>query len=214
MRVSLRRLAAAKPSRYLEPYAPTGLTGLFTHPQPRAQLIYLYAATLEKVAALPASSVYRQSAEALAKHRLQIVESVVPDGWVDWKAKYDTFMKENPKAFEPVKSAIKFGNAETGIDEEKLTKEAERGNGSRPEDGWKLDDRRYRRHTAGGKDFVEVYPGPVDGFAYDIHGEGQEKPDMEDKLRSILTPPKPKTTIDLEPEPQWTSEEYIASLRL
>ncbi|KAH0543450.1 hypothetical protein FGG08_002215 [Glutinoglossum americanum] len=83
MRPSTRLLAAA--TRFLEPGAPTGLTGLFTHPAPRSALIYLYSSTLDKLKALPESSVYRQSTEALTKHRLKIVESVEPVGYREWQ---------------------------------------------------------------------------------------------------------------------------------
>ncbi|KAL8896946.1 MAG: hypothetical protein Q9207_007466, partial [Kuettlingeria erythrocarpa] len=51
-----RLLAAVKPERFLTPGNPTGLTGLLTHPAPRTQLLYLYSATLAKLARLPAHS--------------------------------------------------------------------------------------------------------------------------------------------------------------
>lgn len=55
---------------------PTGLTGLYQHPNPRPALIALYNHTLDFLKTeFPANSVYRQSVEALTKNRLQIVES-------------------------------------------------------------------------------------------------------------------------------------------
>lgn len=55
---------------------PTGLTGIYQHPNPRPALISLYNATLQELAeTFPADSVYRQSVENLTKARLAIVES-------------------------------------------------------------------------------------------------------------------------------------------
>ncbi|KAI9784065.1 MAG: hypothetical protein M1835_003656 [Candelina submexicana] len=99
MRATTRLLARVKPGRFLEPNTPTGLTGLFTHPAPRSQLIYLYSSTLEKLKALPESSVYRQSTEALTKHRLKIIESVKPEGFDAWAERARKQITENPEVF-------------------------------------------------------------------------------------------------------------------
>lgn len=80
----MRMLASVKPERFLEAGNPTGLTGLFTHPSPRSTLLYLYSATLEKLKAFPEHSVYRQSTEALTKHRHNVVDSVKPPGYNEW----------------------------------------------------------------------------------------------------------------------------------
>ncbi|EDK41954.1 hypothetical protein LELG_00132 [Lodderomyces elongisporus NRRL YB-4239] len=54
---------------------PTGITGLFKHPNPRPALITLYNNQLEILnKQFPKESVYRQSVEALTKNRLKIVE--------------------------------------------------------------------------------------------------------------------------------------------
>lgn len=54
----------------------TGLTGLYTHPNPRPALISLYNHTLKVLEKkYPQESVYRQSVEALTKNRLAIVEA-------------------------------------------------------------------------------------------------------------------------------------------
>ncbi|KAK6465229.1 hypothetical protein DFJ63DRAFT_14993 [Scheffersomyces coipomensis] len=54
---------------------PTGLTGLYQHPNPRPALISLYNHTLTVLdTKFPKESVYRQSVEALTKNRLKIVE--------------------------------------------------------------------------------------------------------------------------------------------
>ncbi|TPX37979.1 hypothetical protein SmJEL517_g00402 [Synchytrium microbalum] len=52
----------------------TGFYGLPVHPNPRPVLISLYQRILHTSQRLPQESVYRQSAESLAKHRLTIVE--------------------------------------------------------------------------------------------------------------------------------------------
>lgn len=94
MKAALRLLASVKSARYLEPGNPTGLTGLYNHPAPRSTLLYLYSTTLDRLKELPEHSVYRQSVEALTKHRKSLVESVKPEGFDDWAAK----SKQNSQA--------------------------------------------------------------------------------------------------------------------
>ena len=101
MRNTLRLLAAVKPGRYLEAGNPTGLTGLFTHPAPRSTLLYLYGATLDKLKAFPDHSVYRQSTEALIKHRMNIIESIKPEGYDEWAKKAAEKLEKYPEAFLP-----------------------------------------------------------------------------------------------------------------
>ena len=98
MRSTLRLLANVKP-RYLEPFAPTGLTGLITHPSPRPTLIYLYTTTLQKLQSFPESSAYRQSVEALTRHRLQIVESKKPAGFDAWLERVRKTVGAEPERF-------------------------------------------------------------------------------------------------------------------
>ena len=99
MRATIRMLASVKPARYLEAGNPTGLTGLLTHPAPRSALIYLYSSTLDKLKAFPESSVYRQSVEALTRHRLKVVESFKPEGYDAWAKRAQENIDANPKAF-------------------------------------------------------------------------------------------------------------------
>lgn len=103
MRSTFRLLANVKPARYLEPFAPTGLTGLVTHPSPRPTLIYLYTTTLEKLKAFPESSVYRQSTEALTRHRLQIVESTKPPGFDEWLERAKKIVAAEPERFKSLR---------------------------------------------------------------------------------------------------------------
>lgn len=98
MRPTLRLLANVKP-RYLEPFAPTGLTGLVTHPSPRPTLIYLYTSTLQKLKSFPENSAYRQSVEALTRHRLQIVESHKPPGFEQWLERVKKTVGAEPERF-------------------------------------------------------------------------------------------------------------------
>jgi len=113
MRPALRLLAKVKPGRYLEAYSNTGLTGLFTHPAPRPTLIHLYRNTLDKLKELPKSSVYRQSTEALTKHRLKIVESVKPEGFEAWEEKTKEFIAKDPNvALQAEKDYVSYQNLE------------------------------------------------------------------------------------------------------
>lgn len=53
---------------------PTGLTGLYQHPNPIPTLTQVYDITLNRLKELPEHSVYRTSVENLTKSRKQIVE--------------------------------------------------------------------------------------------------------------------------------------------
>ena len=101
MRATLRLLADVKPGRYLRPGHPTGLTGLFNHPSTRSTLIYLYGSTLQKLEAFPEHSVYRQSAEAITKHRMQIIKSIKPQGYDEWAQRASETLNKYPEAFSP-----------------------------------------------------------------------------------------------------------------
>lgn len=99
MRPTFRLFANPSASRYLTPGQPTGLTGLLTHPSPRANLVVLYTATLSKLRAFPAHSSYRAATEALTKYRLSIVEAVKPQGWDEWNAHAQSLLKQYPDLF-------------------------------------------------------------------------------------------------------------------
>lgn len=75
----LRQAAAAtKTPVLIRPASgnPTGITGIYQHPNPRPALISLYKATLDELnEKFPVDSIYRQSVENLTKSRLAIVES-------------------------------------------------------------------------------------------------------------------------------------------
>lgn len=116
MRAASRLLAAVKQGKFLEPGAPTGLTGLYTHPTPRASLIYLYNSTLDKLQKIPESSVYRKSTEALTKHRLAIVEAAKPEGLEAWRERMKKKMEEveqslqdDPTELQKFQAALKAG---------------------------------------------------------------------------------------------------------
>lgn len=104
MRAAARLLASVKPGQVLEAGTPTGLTGLLTHPSPRSALLYHYSNTLEKLKQIPESSVYRQSTEALTKHRLAIVEQSKPKGWDEWQEKVKLQVGEDPTNYTIVES--------------------------------------------------------------------------------------------------------------
>lgn len=99
MRAAIRLLASVKPGRFLEAGNPTGLTGLFTHPSPRSTLIALYSETLDKLETFPEHSVYRQSAEAITRHRLKIVDSVKPESYEAWSERARKRIEAHPELF-------------------------------------------------------------------------------------------------------------------
>lgn len=57
----------------------TGITGLAVHPNPIPTLTQTYKSTLEALAALPSTSVYRQGTEALTLKKLNIVDAAKGD---------------------------------------------------------------------------------------------------------------------------------------
>ncbi|KAF2026345.1 hypothetical protein EK21DRAFT_103312 [Setomelanomma holmii] len=109
MRAAARLFASVKPGQFLETGAPTGLTGLVTHPSPRSTLLYHYNSTLDKLKKIPESSVYRQSTEALTRHRLAIVEQSKPKGWEEWQEKIKSQVAEDPGLID----VIETGNGQT-----------------------------------------------------------------------------------------------------
>lgn len=119
MRPALRLLASVQRSgggaKFLEPGAPTGLTGLLTHPSPRSTLLYLYSTTLDKLKQLPESSVYRQSTEALTKHRMSIVEKTKPAGLEEWQTRVAKVVAEHPEAFRKIDVVSSPGGKEFNI---------------------------------------------------------------------------------------------------
>ncbi|KAL8730123.1 MAG: hypothetical protein Q9181_004780, partial [Wetmoreana brouardii] len=62
-------------------------------------LLYLYSSTLDKLSNLPEHSVYRQSAEAITKHRLSIVDSIKPQGYEEWAQRAQKNVDEHPEVF-------------------------------------------------------------------------------------------------------------------
>lgn len=86
-------------TRYLEPGTPTGLTGLWTHSTPRSTLLYLYGSILDKIQSFPETSLYRQSIEAVTKHRMGIVEQTIPPGYEQWAVKAKNLLSKNPDQF-------------------------------------------------------------------------------------------------------------------
>ncbi|ROW09664.1 hypothetical protein VMCG_02493 [Cytospora schulzeri] len=116
MRRTFRLLASVKPARYLEAGAPTGLTGLSTNPSPRSTLLFLYSTTIDKLKAVPESSVYRQSVEALTKHRMGLVEGVKPAGYDEWLAKAHQTLEKHPDYFSELSRKVADGTQTAGFE--------------------------------------------------------------------------------------------------
>ncbi|KAK5138204.1 hypothetical protein LTR08_004900 [Meristemomyces frigidus] len=116
MKAATRLFASvAKGAQYLEPGTPTGLTGLLTHAAPRTALLFTYTSTLEKLKQFPESSVYRQSTEALTRHRMAIMESVKPAGLEEWQARVSKTIDEYPEAFRKVPVSTGSGKTEYNV---------------------------------------------------------------------------------------------------
>lgn len=190
MRRTLRQLAATKPSRYLEAGAPTGLTGLFTHPAPRPALLYLYSSTLDKLKQYPESSLYRQSTEAVTNHRLSIVNSVVPEGYAEWAERAKKLLAEHPEVF------------------------------NTPEGGVAHDEERHISETRGGRNFVlskveEEYDELKDEWDGEV-GEPElegTRSTQDRKGQSAIGVKRPgidTKQVAWDPEPQLTAAQYAS----
>jgi NADH dehydrogenase (ubiquinone) 1 alpha subcomplex subunit 5 len=190
MRGTFRLLANIKSARYLEPGTPTGLTGLFTHSAPRSTLIYLYSSTLDKLKEFPESSVYRQSTEALTKHRLNIVSSVVPEGYEEWSARAKKIVAEHPEVFNTPKGGVDF------------------------------DSGRHLKEVKGGKTFVTSrIDKEHDDYVDEWDGEKDVGPGLEgtrsteerkgQQILGMKRPGEDEKTVEWEPEPLLTIDQCV-----
>ncbi|KAK4193579.1 ETC complex I subunit conserved region-domain-containing protein [Podospora australis] len=190
MRATLRLLATVRPAgKYLQPGQPTGLTGLDTHPAPRSALLYLYHTTLEKLQQAPEHSVYRQSVEALTKHRLALVEAAVPPGYEEWAAKAREVIKDQPENFKTASHLT-----QRGVNALKV----ERGDGHvfvmR-----KLPEEKDPR--------LESWDGDLDGVSPPLEGSRTEEERAEQNEILELEKEMQQPQVELEAEPQLTAEQ-------
>lgn len=185
MRPTTRLLFASVKSagKYLEPNTPTGLTGLTTHPRPRPALIYTYRKTLQRLAQLPANSVYRQSVEALTKSRLNVVESTIPEGYDQWLARVTKQIEASPAAYNKLK------NSDGSLSSEKIYREKGIS--------WDGEFKRGDQLPEGANTASQA-----ETKARMVQAEMQ-KVDREE-AEGILP-----TVEDLEPEPPLTAEQYV-----
>jgi hypothetical protein len=189
MRSTSRLFATVRSaSKYLEPNIPTGLTGLSTHPLPRPALIYTYKETLNKLKQIPSSSVYRQSAEALTKQRLAILEETKPEGYEQWLERVRKQIDANPGAYN------KLLNEDGSLGSEKLH--------IGQVDIWDGLNTKKDANPEGSNTF-----GDAEKKARRVIDEMQRV----DKEAAEGTPP---TVADLEVEPPLTREQYVAILLL
>lgn len=108
MRPTVRALA-----RYLEAGTPTGLAGVWTHATPRSTLLFLYGSTLHKLQSLPETSLYRQSVEAVTKHRMALVEQYTPPGYEAWAVKARELVSKNAEQFRVASGRVDGSEART-----------------------------------------------------------------------------------------------------
>jgi NADH dehydrogenase (ubiquinone) 1 alpha subcomplex subunit 5 len=188
MRPSMRLFATVKQasSKYLTPNAPTGLTGLSTHPAPRCALVYLYRTTLSLLQKIPAQSAYRASVEALTKHRLSIIESVKPPGYDEWAAKAKRLVEENPDIFGEIKGKGEAKNLAHWIGDERFVM---------------LNIRAY-----------EEDPGDMgEGLEWDGEPAGMLRNMLPTELKGAGRPAGKRRTVNWEPEPSLEASQYVGA---
>jgi NADH dehydrogenase (ubiquinone) 1 alpha subcomplex subunit 5 len=182
MRAAARLFASVKEGKFLESGAPTGLTGLLTHPSPRSTLVYLYCSTLDKLKEIPESSVYRQATQALTQHRLQIIEAAKPAGYRAWQERIQYLVDENPRAFEVVETSM--------------------GSRIRVKSTRKFVDFRLKKSEWDGEKAPRFAEGPRTATqrasVHPIYGGGKDY-QAHDDLKEVT----------LDPEPQLTAEQYV-----
>ncbi|CAO2652960.1 Nn.00g023710.m01.CDS01 [Neocucurbitaria sp. VM-36] len=178
MRAAARLLASVKPGQFLEAGAPTGLTGLLTHPSPRSTLLYHYSSTLDKLKQIPESSVYRQSVEALTKHRLQIVEQSKPRGWDEWQEKIMLQVGEDAGAYKIIETSTGTTVVLPQQQEVDLRSKEAEWDGEAPQ-----------------------------SFPEGIRSSKERKPHVQKmKGDAKYTPERSFSTVKFDPEPQYTAE--------
>ena len=192
MRRTLRLLANVKPGRYLDPGAPTGLTGLFVHSSPRSTLLYVYSSTLDKLQAIPEHSLYRQSVEALTKHRMSLVESVVPAGYPEWAEKAAKIISSHPEQFNVTNASRVNGANATRVEKN------------------------------GQVFLIRHLPEEMDMREQEWDGEINEGPELEGprsaeerQEQEVMANRKDLTDVEQTewtPEPQWTADQYVVAL--
>lgn len=184
MRPSTRLFATVKSAaRYLEANTPTGLTGLQTHPSPRPALIYTYRRTLDKLAQMPQGSVYRQSTEALTKHRLAIIEAVIPDGHEAWLERVKKQIEATPDAYK------KLQNPDGTLAHEELYAE--------PIDVWDGKIKRGQQKQEGSNTKA------------DAEAKGRELQAEVEKVDKAAIDGELPLVKDLEVEPPLTADQYV-----
>lgn len=181
MRLALRLLAEVKPGtgKFLESGAPTGLTGLYTHPSPRSTLLYLYSATLEKLKQFPDHSVYRQSAEALTKQRQKVIEQIKPAGYDEWLERAKNTIEEHPGAFQGSQSTLSILKSGTH------TFVTSKSQGAQEEQEW---------------DGEKMAP--------TLEGTRNEKEGAWNAKMMQRNTPETQETVEWEPEPPLTATQY------
>jgi NADH dehydrogenase (ubiquinone) 1 alpha subcomplex subunit 5 len=181
MRAAARLLASVRSGKYLEAGNPTGLTGLYTHPSPRSTLLFNYNATLDKLKRIPETSVYRQSTEALTRHRLKVIEENIPEGWDEWMQKVQKQVADDPSMYHTTKTT----GGITIIAPKKREVDF--------------------REPAAAWDGEKAKP-----FPEGIRTQEERKVDIEAmKGDKDYKPERTFASVDLEPEPQYTVDVYV-----
>lgn len=176
-------------ARYLEAGTPTGLTGLWTHGTPRSTLLFLYGSTLSKLQSIPPTSLYRQSVEAVTKHRMGLVEKTVPPGYDEWAAKARDLVSKNKEQFRVASGRIDGSDARTV----------------------KLGDHIFvvgARHDQGDVR-SEEWDGEGDEGA-ELEGIRTQEERQDQVLWAERKPLEDHEKVEWEEEPQLTADQYVA----
>ncbi|KHJ36212.1 putative nadh-ubiquinone oxidoreductase kda subunit [Erysiphe necator] len=221
MRRTFRQLANAQTAKYLEAGAPTGLTGLFTHVSPRSTLMYTYHCTLEALSKLPENSIYRQSTEAITKHRMAIVASVEPVGLEAYLEKVKATINSNPWVFQDEDSDMrkveKDGKNFIVMKPKKVRDDlTEEWNGKKEEplplEGTRSEEERARESNVPDSETLFKISKRIEELEKALPGspEADELTELWKKLPQIMEnsiKSKDQSPIELEPEPQLTVEQ-------
>lgn len=197
MRPAIRLLAAVqRNATFLEPGAPTGLTGLLTHASPRSRLLFLYSTTLERLAHFPEESVYRQSVEALTRHRMGVVEAVKPSGLEDWQRRMGPTVEQHPEAFRKILVSSGSGSG-SGQEYNIVWKAWIPREGEEEDEGWFFRQQGGRQPKPDEKSWAYVRRSNADKPMRTLSGEGKGEGSMVD----------PGSQPRIEPEPALTAEQ-------
>ena len=140
---------------------------------------------------MPESSLYRQSTEALTRHRLSIISAAEPEGHAAWSEKAQKTIVEHPEVFNTPAGGVPHDESK----HVKVTKLGQHFVVSEPE--LEVDDTR------------EEWDSEVQTVGFSSGGMSEEDEAKDQGVMDMERPGSDTKTVELDPEPQLTADQYV-----